>query len=665
MQFLKIESHREWVFRVACLLALLFLTGGAALFGQPLTASQSDTDPDTEPEPEPYFYQSQFTGKGHEAIEADIDALIMNRMVQWQVPGMTVAVTKQGRLVYNKGFGFANFANKTDMHFNHRTRLGSVSKVMTALAVMKLTEQLSNFDEDYPVYQAPGPLTDWAFQRAGFLGSARFRPVVDIAITGGKDTCVAWYVNGTVSKGHSDEMDYYSAPQPYTVPEGQSPETIRAIAIAKGSKKVYAWYDDGSRSAGTIYDLDAHFYYDDKPYTLPEGKSIKEIVGIGIAKSGDKVHTWYEDGTYSVGRTWDLGAHSEGEAEPFQVPTSKTAYMIRGMAISNNNRPFCWFGLTGYANKASKGDPGKPGNFESLFTYTLPHQVGAESWFTRIRVRHLLSHTAGFIKNGGEVSGAKALFDTETPDYSQINQFMLTARKFKFEPGTDESYSNHGAGLAGLIVTLLSGMPHYEYVQEEIMRPLGLEDRIIPFGTDINEEWDAAAGHTNTDDLIKTLPMFPVETPGNGTATGGYTASAEDLARLMVATDPINHLLVLLPETLNSMEVRQPNSNYGLGWKVTPKGSSAKVFKLGLMGGKDATSSGTAIMMKFLPGYTASTGAKLDNIHVAICININLDQGDDDDDNESDYEKLEPLAGSIAKIAGAAVMPVSYDLWEE
>ena len=67
------------------------------------------------------------------------------------VPGVSIAITKQERLVFAKGFGYADTATGEKVHPNHLFRIASVSKPMTSIAIMKFIEQ-GNFSLNSKVF---------------------------------------------------------------------------------------------------------------------------------------------------------------------------------------------------------------------------------------------------------------------------------------------------------------------------------------------------------------------------------------------------------------------------------------------------------------------------------------------------------------------------------
>src|SRR6185503_5867514 len=85
----------------------------------------------------------------------------------------------------------------------------------------------------------------------------------------------------------------------WTAAIGQAPEQIVAMSIACSNDHVYTWYDDGNVTIGNSETLDAYRPYEPPHrYSLPEGKTRADIVGMGIA-GNDHVYTWYVDGTVS------------------------------------------------------------------------------------------------------------------------------------------------------------------------------------------------------------------------------------------------------------------------------------------------------------------------------------------------------------------------------
>lgn len=85
-----------------------------------------------------------------------------------------------------------------------------------------------------------------------------------------------------------------------------------------------------------------------------------------------------------------------------------------------------------------------------------------------IRVRDLLQHTPGMSDLGN--------FSAETADkLVPYNQWIKThVPKRLWAPGTETSYSNYGAALAGYIVERVSGIPFADYIEQRLFTPLGM-----------------------------------------------------------------------------------------------------------------------------------------------------------------------------------------------
>jgi CubicO group peptidase (beta-lactamase class C family) len=69
------------------------------------------------------------------------DQTITNFMRKHAIPGGAVAVMRDGKLIYARGFGYADVENKTPAQPDALFRIASVSKPITAAAIMKLVEE--------------------------------------------------------------------------------------------------------------------------------------------------------------------------------------------------------------------------------------------------------------------------------------------------------------------------------------------------------------------------------------------------------------------------------------------------------------------------------------------------------------------------------------------
>lgn len=117
-----------------------------------------------------------------------------------------------------------------------------------------------------------------------------------------------------------------------------------------------------------------------------------------------------------------------------------------------------------------------------------------------------------------------------------------------YEPGFASSYSNYGAGLAGYIVENVAQMPAYEFVQEQIMQPIGMEHAVLNPDIFDNEELlkNKAKVYGKTaegfpEENWSFVPMYPA---------GAANGTVEELAQFAIALlDEENHPLFEKAET--------------------------------------------------------------------------------------------------------------------
>ena len=95
---------------------------------------------------------------GTQSIDKQVESFIK----RWKIQGASMAVTKDERLVYAKGFGIANSETGEEVKPGHLFRIASVSKLITAVAVMKLYEE-GKLDLDDKVFGPEGILNDSLF----------------------------------------------------------------------------------------------------------------------------------------------------------------------------------------------------------------------------------------------------------------------------------------------------------------------------------------------------------------------------------------------------------------------------------------------------------------------------------------------------------------------
>lgn len=120
---------------------------------------------------------------GHELTAADVDAwlkgLLTYGMKSGDIAGVVVSIVKDGKVLYESGYGYADVATQRRMDPERvMTRIGSTSKLFTWTAVMQLVQQgkldLNRNVDDYLDFKVSPPgarpitLLDLMNHRAGF-----------------------------------------------------------------------------------------------------------------------------------------------------------------------------------------------------------------------------------------------------------------------------------------------------------------------------------------------------------------------------------------------------------------------------------------------------------------------------------------------------------------
>jgi N-acyl-D-amino-acid deacylase len=114
--------------RIACLAGLLSCSG------------EPTTPPVIPPVTPPAQQEIPISGAAVPGM-GSYDQAVTDFMRKYALPGGAVAVLRDGKLIYARGFGYADVENKTPVQPDALFRIASVSKPITAAAVMKLVEE--------------------------------------------------------------------------------------------------------------------------------------------------------------------------------------------------------------------------------------------------------------------------------------------------------------------------------------------------------------------------------------------------------------------------------------------------------------------------------------------------------------------------------------------
>jgi CubicO group peptidase (beta-lactamase class C family) len=89
----------------------------------------------------------------------EAEKVVNSFLHRWSIAGASIAVSKDGKLIFAKGFGLADTVSKAVTQPYNQFRIASISKLITATAVMKLREEGKLTLED-KVFGPDGILND-------------------------------------------------------------------------------------------------------------------------------------------------------------------------------------------------------------------------------------------------------------------------------------------------------------------------------------------------------------------------------------------------------------------------------------------------------------------------------------------------------------------------
>jgi CubicO group peptidase (beta-lactamase class C family) len=102
----------------------------------------------------------------------NFDVAMTNLLNDFDIPGGQLAITYQGRLVYSRGFGFADSSTNTAVCPDNIFRIASLSKQITAITIMHLYEQ------------GMVGLNDTVFGPNGILNDSIYLDIIDPLVYG-------------------------------------------------------------------------------------------------------------------------------------------------------------------------------------------------------------------------------------------------------------------------------------------------------------------------------------------------------------------------------------------------------------------------------------------------------------------------------------------------
>lgn len=116
--------------------------------------SREDADDSYGQDDEPIAAAPQNANAGRCSL-ADLDGIMQQVMQQYSIPGVSLAVAHNGKLVYAKGFGVANLRTREPVTPRTLFNLASCTKAISAFGALRLVEA-GKLQLDEPMYTAIG-----------------------------------------------------------------------------------------------------------------------------------------------------------------------------------------------------------------------------------------------------------------------------------------------------------------------------------------------------------------------------------------------------------------------------------------------------------------------------------------------------------------------------
>ncbi len=210
----------------------------------------------------------------------------------------------------------------------------------------------------------------------------------------------------------------------------------------------------------------------------------------------------------------------------------------------------------------------RPGSISKLFTWTSVMQLVEQgkldldrdindyldfkipaTYPKPITLRNVMTHTPGFEET------AEELFVADAKDMKPIGTYVKEHLPERiYAPGTTPAYSNYATTVAGYIVQRVSGQDYYDYVDEHIIKPLGmthstfrqpLPDTLAPL---MSKGYEAGSQPAKPFEFVEAAPA------------GSSSVSAMDMTHFMMAhlqDGRYEGAQILKPETARLMHSRQ------------------------------------------------------------------------------------------------------------
>ncbi|NNE98251.1 MAG: serine hydrolase [Pyrinomonadaceae bacterium] len=122
---------------------------------------------------------------------SQIEAKVVKRQKELEIPGVSLAIVKDGKVIYSKGLGYKDFEKKIPITADTQLAIGSATKAFTGLSVLMLQDEgklsLKDSPKKYlPYFRINNPETDKNIQLIDLLTHSSGLNRTDLAFITGK-----------------------------------------------------------------------------------------------------------------------------------------------------------------------------------------------------------------------------------------------------------------------------------------------------------------------------------------------------------------------------------------------------------------------------------------------------------------------------------------------
>ena len=146
-----------------------------------------------------------------------------------------------------------------------------------------------------------------------------------------------------------------------------------------------------------------------------------------------------------------------------------------------------------------------------------------KEWASKATLHHLLSHSSGVGEYWDDA------FDLVRSQVRTLDDYYpyVTSKPILFNPGERAAYSNSGFILLGVIIEKVTGSSYYDWVEQQIFRPLRMDDTHF-YAPAEDSGAPIAVGYDREPD---GSDWNRVNTSGRGSSAGGVYSTVRDLLK--------------------------------------------------------------------------------------------------------------------------------------